>query len=159
MTKYIKKPFAGQVRDFRLDIGALRELQGTCDAGVSTILSRLMSHQPQAKDRKQPQPDQYVQGIADPDFIVDLNLYGMFRNIGGDWRVDDVRETIRLGLIGGGMTPSDAYLLVATYVDARPLAENISLAAEVLLHAVIGDPDDPVGKPEAETETTAPMSA
>ncbi len=31
---------------------------------------------------------------------------------GGTWRVQDLRETLRLGLIGGGMTPTDAMVKV-----------------------------------------------
>lgn len=154
MTKYVKLVFAGSERNFRLDIGALRELQGTCDAGVATILARLMSNQPQATGRKRPVPENYTYGEMDPEYFADLNLFATLRNIGGDWRVDDVRETIRLGLIGGGLTPSDAFLLVASYVDARPLHENVGIAASILMHAIVGDPDDPVGKPVAETETT-----
>lgn len=153
MSKFIKLPFAGQERDFRLDIGALRELQSTCEAGISTILARLMSIQPQAVGLKRPLPEAYALQDLDPDYHSDLNLFAMLRQIGGDWRVDDVRETIRLGLIGGGLTPSDAFLLVATYVDKRPMNENVGTAASILLHAVVGDPDDPVGKPVAETVT------
>lgn len=67
----------------------------------------------------------------------------------GTWRVDDIRETIRLGLIGGGMTPTDALVLVTRYVDNRPLMENVVAAQAVLLVALIGAPDDKVGKPKA----------
>lgn len=67
----------------------------------------------------------------------------------GTWRVDDVRETIRLGLIGGGATPTDALVLVHRYVDARPLLENTALAQSILLVALMGNPDDKVGKPPA----------
>lgn len=154
MTKFIKQPFAGQERAFRLDIGALRELQSTCDAGPSTILARLMAYQPQMTDRKRPQPEHYQYGDQDPDYSADLNLFAMLRQIGGDWRVDDVRETIRLGLIGGGMSPTDAFVFVSGYVDPYPLTDNTGLAASILMHALIGDQDDPVGKPTAETATT-----
>ena len=37
-------------------------------------------------------------------------VYG--RLISGQWRVEDVRETLRLGLIGGGMSEKDAGKLV-----------------------------------------------
>lgn len=67
----------------------------------------------------------------------------------GTWRVDDIRETIRLGLIGGGKTPVDAMLLTVRYVDNRPLAENVAVAQGILLVALMGNPDDKVGKPEA----------
>jgi hypothetical protein len=39
------------------------------------------------------------------------------RMVGPDWRVDDAREVIRLGLIGGGMEPSKASALIRDYYD------------------------------------------
>lgn len=56
----------------------------------------------------------------------------------GDWRVDDLRETLRLGLIGGGMKPSDALTLVRRYVDERPLIESIQPALAVLVAVLSG---------------------
>lgn len=70
----------------------------------------------------------------------------------GTWRVDDIRETLRLGLIGGGASPTDALVLVARYVDIRPLMENVMPAQAVLLAAVVGE-EEP-GKPEAEKTTS-----
>ena len=67
----------------------------------------------------------------------------------GTWRVDDIRETIRLGLIGGGKTPTDAHILTMRYVDERPLVENVAVAQGILLVALIGNPDDKVGKAKA----------
>lgn len=74
----------------------------------------------------------------------------------GRWRVDDVRETIRLGLIGGGMTPADAYTRTVRYVDERPLLESVPAAQAVLMAALVGVHEEPVGKGEAaEAETEA----
>lgn len=75
------------------------------------------------------------------------------------WRVDDIRETIRLGLIGGGMSPSEAYRKVARYVDERPLMENVVPARLILMAALIGDPSETVGKPEAAEAETEAMDA
>jgi hypothetical protein len=71
------------------------------------------------------------------------------------WRVDDIRETLRLGLIGGGLKPVEALVLIKRYVDERPLMENAPAAQTVLLAALVGVKDDEVGKgsPE-ETEQT-----
>jgi Phage tail tube protein, GTA-gp10 len=70
----------------------------------------------------------------------------------------DVREVIRLGLIGGGMKSDRALVLVKRYVESRPHYESM-LTARVVLHcAMFGPPDDPVGKeptPASEPETPA----
>lgn len=81
----------------------------------------------------------------------------------GTWLVDDIRETIRLGLIGGGQVkPIDARVLVERYVDPRPLSENVMAATSILLAAIVGVPDDQVGKEaaeRAETEATGALSS
>lgn len=66
----------------------------------------------------------------------------------GRWMVDDLRETIRLGLIGGGMKPAEALMLVQRYVDARPLQESVVPAYAILSAALVGAPEEPVGKPD-----------
>jgi hypothetical protein len=70
-----------------------------------------------------------------------------FRLQANVWRVDDIRETIRLGLIGGGMQPTQALSLVTRYVDARPLMENYEPAMQIIGTALLGAVDDqPRGK-------------
>jgi len=44
----------------------------------------------------------------------------------------DLSETIRLGLIGGGMSPERAAKLIAAYVQDRPLAETQPVAEQIL---------------------------
>lgn len=67
-----------------------------------------------------------------------------------DARAPWTREIIRLGLIGGGMKPSDAFAKVKNYVDQRPLIESVMHAQVILAAAVVGLPEDePPGKPEA----------
>jgi len=70
----------------------------------------------------------------------------------GSWRIDDFRETIRLGLIGGGLEPAKALVLVKRYVDDRAWLESV-LPAEVILGAALsGVEDEPLGKDRAATE-------
>lgn len=72
------------------------------------------------------------------------------------WRVEDIREIIRLGLIGGGLTPLKAHTLVERYVDNRPWAESLAPAQTILYTAMVGDLTDSVGKDEAgETKSEA----
>lgn len=79
------------------------------------------------------------------------------------WRVEDVRETIRLGLIGAGMEPRKATKLVRTWVDERPLAENVIVAEAIVAAALYGAPegkrDAPPEKQEADQTTTHSSAA
>lgn len=59
----------------------------------------------------------------------------------GTWRVAMVRETLRLGLIGGGMQPTRALTLIKRYHDELPWAHNVKQATAVIHAAVLGAPD------------------
>lgn len=112
----ITLPFADGDYRFRLAIGQLRELQEAVNL-------------PRAKAEVAPVgPAQILAGLGS-----------------GEWWIDDFRETIRLGLIGGGAAPARALLLTTRYVDARPPRESIPLARGILLAALIGVPEDPAG--------------
>lgn len=100
----------------------------------------------------------------------DSGIMAIMRRLETDsWKLNDVRETVRLGLIGGGMSEKDALQAVKVHVDANPrgLAPSVVLAHTILAAVIIGVPDDPVGKtgaPEGEeasisTETTAASGA
>lgn len=58
------------------------------------------------------------------------------------WKVDDLREAIRLGLIGGGTSPVEALKLVARYVDKRPLLETVPLACDVIAASLKGPAEE-----------------
>lgn len=61
------------------------------------------------------------------------------------WRVDDLRETIRLGLIGGGMEPTDATKLLGGYfddTDRTPLVKQQRPAALILMASLVGPVED-----------------
>lgn len=76
----------------------------------------------------------------------------------GTWRLAHIRETLRLGLIGGGLKPIEASKLIGRYVDQRPLAENIKHALAVIQAAVLGAPDgEKPGKAKA-AKAKAPSS-
>ncbi|MFN6950985.1 MAG: gene transfer agent family protein [Albidovulum sp.] len=81
------------------------------------------------------------------------------RIVDGNWFIDDLRETIRLGLIGAGCKPSEAMEKVKRSFDARPFGESRVIAATIILAAVVGVPDDPVGKPSAEEAATGATDA
>lgn len=126
--------WAGEERKFRLAIGQLRELQESVNRWRTTIGAPLIG------------PNSLMRLLA-----------------AGDAWPSDVREIIRLGLIGGKDTKINLIPgLMTRYVDERPLMESTQVAQAVLLVALVGVPEDPVGKkPQAETEaetTTASSS-
>jgi hypothetical protein len=98
---------------FRLAIGQLRELQETIN-------------KPRVK-------------LGAP-FIGPATLYNML--VCRDAWLHEVREVMRLGLIGGGTSPEDARDLVQRYVEERPLAESSVHAALVLGAALFGTPEE-----------------
>lgn len=65
------------------------------------------------------------------------------------WRVQDIANVIRLGLVGGGMPPADALKKIRQYVERRPPLENHPIAIAVISAGLLGAPEEPVGEPEA----------
>lgn len=77
----------------------------------------------------------------------------IFKALGAQtWRIDYVRETIRLGLIGGGENVQKALALVGRYVVPGQLMLCAGIAQTILFAALIGDPDE---APKAEAEGIA----
>lgn len=76
------------------------------------------------------------------------------------WRLDDLRETIRLGLIGGGASPGEAHMLVRRYVDAdaAPKGGFLQLAADILM-ACINGVTAAAGKQEGEGTSGDPATS
>lgn len=64
----------------------------------------------------------------------------------GTWRMEDIREVIRYGLIGGGMVPGDALKLVREYVEERPPVENVIFARVILSTGLLGAKDETPGE-------------
>lgn len=60
----------------------------------------------------------------------------------GRWRVADIRETIRLGLKGGGMAPLKARAMIDRYAEAGSLMHHKSLVTAILAAALVGAPDE-----------------
>lgn len=71
------------------------------------------------------------------------------RLLGDDWKVEDVRETLRLGLLGAGMKQDDALKLIKRHVDPPYLAENTINAMLVISASVAGVEDERLGEPRA----------
>ena len=71
------------------------------------------------------------------------------RMTGLRFRHADIRETIRLGLMGAGEIEATATSLVGFYVDPSPIGTHLQLAADILEACVNGVP--PEGNVEGET--------
>lgn len=88
----------------------------------------------------------------------DAGILRLYRRLSSDdFRLGDVQEIIRLGLIGGGMEPVKALRLVRKYV-APPLLPLREPAMRILQPAIVL-PDPDLGKsPAGETakETNSP---
>lgn len=76
------------------------------------------------------------------------------RLMNGEWLVNDLIETIRLGLIGGGMGQKDAYDLAHRAVVPGHLIDYSVLACNLLYASMSGVEDEPLpGEAEAPTMT------
>jgi hypothetical protein len=76
----------------------------------------------------------------------------------GRWRVDDIIQPIRLGLIGGGMKIADANTLVEKHIQTGALAEACVYAALIVNAAITGAPDEEIDMPKGAQggKTTTP---
>lgn len=117
--------------DFRLGIGELRELQ--------------------ERTRR-------TKNVAgEYEYFGPMRLFEMLS--GSDWMVDDVREAIRIGLIGGGIKPIEAARLVKRYVEEVPdWTVNCKVAANVVAAACLGWEIEPLGKSEGAETMTEPAN-
>lgn len=59
----------------------------------------------------------------------------------GTWSPDDVKQTMRIALIGGGLSEQDTDVLVAEHVSNQPLAANAMIACQVLGYLFTGATD------------------
>ena len=85
---------------------------------------------------------------AGPEFILN-------RILAGQWRYADLFDTIRLGLIGGGMERNEAGKLTREAFERNGLASFKITASSILGQALYGVEDDPVGKADPVTPTPA----
>lgn len=81
----------------------------------------------------------------------------------GTWRLQDVQEIFRLGLIGAGEDAKKAKALVEENIAPGRIRYSVLPALAIIVSALMGDENDPVGKaqeadPEMpETAASAPQ--
>ncbi|PLR28150.1 hypothetical protein SGCZBJ_03845 [Caulobacter zeae] len=114
---------------FRLGLAQWRRIQEKCDAGPGEIYRRLVT----------------IATVLEKG--VTLTQAAAMGAI-GDWRIDDVREPILQGLVGGGMSEIAAGALVRTRVD--PVVDfktHLALAFGIVKAGLGEVPDEPLGEP------------
>jgi hypothetical protein len=87
---------------------------------------------------------------------VDAGPFVVLQRVGdGTWKIEDISNIIRLGLIGAGMPAPDALKKVRAYVEDRPPLESLMLAQAIMSAALVGSPEenDVLGKDEAASPT------
>lgn len=72
---------------------------------------------------------------------------------------DDVRDILRIGLIGGGMSPQAAHQKLVQYFDRRPLLESNQTALAILLTGLVGDISDQEDVKKKTTVETKPAQS
>jgi hypothetical protein len=100
---------------FRLAIGQFRELQEKVNARRVAIGATAIGPQ---------------------------TLLGLVR--AGDVWPDDLRDILRLGLVGGGMKQAEAHRLLSNNFDDKPPMEHSQIAFLTLLAGLVGVPDDEI---------------
>lgn len=83
-----------------------------------------------------------VKELEELQEITNCGPHFLFRRVSsGDWWVRDLRETIRLGLIGGGMEAVKAKTLVERYFDPGPYLQHVATVQAILGACIAGAPD------------------
>lgn len=146
MQTHIEIAFADGTYRFALGLAQIHELQTKCKAGIGAIYARVL------------------QGRLADDITVGHPAYGAYH-------CDDLVETVRQGLIGGGQGMVDgvevkvgalrANDLVERYLLPMPLSEQWNLAAAILFAKIEGyTPPVPEGDdaPKPDKKKAAPRT-
>ncbi len=107
-----------------------------------------------------------IPGLVELEKSCDAPIATIFKRVhAGDYSVTDVRETLRLGLIGGGMNPTEALTTIRAQFDDNiseiGLAYHHPYALAVIGGAMLGFVENPLAQPpgpETETAESHPAS-
>ena len=77
------------------------------------------------------------------------SLFGTFNHMVANQsgHASDVREIIRIALIGGGLAPTESLKLVRRYVENRPLTETIPVALSAMEAFLFGTDGEKTEEP------------
>lgn len=84
----------------------------------------------------------------------------MMRLLSSAWKVDDILNPIRLGLIGGGLSATDAQKLIDKVLDEQASLYSLAVVAADILKRFLmwEDGDDQPGELKAGQTTVSPRS-
>jgi hypothetical protein len=102
-----------------------------------------------------------IEGLEELQEKTDHGPEEVYRMLGdGTWKGPKfIREPLRIGLVGAGMSPLSAAVLVERYAGPGELAQWKRTAQAVIIAALVGAPDeDETTSGEGEGETAAPLS-
>ena len=143
----LTRGFGEEERDFLLTIGQIKRVEEVTGRSLQEIVQRLA-----------PLIDLLSSGAPmTRGGLLSAIIGGRF----GAAQVSDVREPILQGLIGGGMTSTEAGALVRNVFDesfktgGAPMLEHADLAFTLLMQALIGWQDESLGEPGPTPEKPA----
>jgi hypothetical protein len=138
----LTRAFGKDEHPFCLKVAQWRDLEKARDAGLGVIAARLAP----------------LVAFKQAGTGVDL-LAAVAAGHLGHIRLDDVREPVLQGLIGGGLTSTEAGALVRCVFDEAvdkgkgPVFDWCDLAFAIVTGALIGLEDEPPGEPVGKTAT------
>lgn len=133
--------FGTEERVFRIGLAELRKIEERCDAGIPEILTRL---------------EPLVRAISAGLTFRQILQAGLM----GTWRIDDVREPLLQGLIGGGMGSTEAGVLIRAQFDEHLSFDFAPMAFLVLEAGWSSPPEDlPGERPATPTKPARRRSA
>lgn len=78
----------------------------------------------------------------------------LFERLHGDtWLVEDIRDVIRQGLVGGGMDEIGARRLVRNHVESQPPFASLELAKAIVSAGMLGAKDEEPFEKKAQAPT------
>lgn len=83
-----------------------------------------------------------------------VTLARLSNGLYGNWKIETIKDTIRLALIGAGMDKKKAYDLVSRNVTAGYIFESLLVAQLVLSAAIVGVDEDKPGETLGEGSQT-----
>lgn len=97
-----------------------------------------------------------IAGLEELDEKCDAGPEELYQRISeGRWRVRDIRETLRIGLVRGGAEPVMALALVNRYAAEGYLLDLKALALNVLGASILGAPEEDRDQPSGGVKARA----